>query len=383
MTPALLLPGALAALAAWAIPLLIHLARRSEARPTAFAALRWLTPRPRPRSRLRFDDWPLLLVRLILLALIALWLAGPALYGAAATTPWVAIVPGVDVARVTASGERHWLAPGFPPLDRPAPAGPVPVASLLRALDATLPPKVALTVIVPAVIDGDGERPRLSRRVDWRIGSGAMPARSAATPPPILPLIVRYAASEAAGLRYLQAAATAWQPPGTAAMFDAAPAGAALPSGRGALVWLVPGPLPGAMRDWIGGGRTALLGVTTTGVTTIGVLAATVIERDAVGAPLATAAALGRGRVIQLTRPLQPDVMPELLDPGFATRLRTLLTAPPPAPIRVSAAAYEPLTGGAAYPQPARDLQPWLALVIAGVWLIERWLATARRRVAR
>ena len=49
-----LLPAAFAALAALFIPLLIHLARRSEQRPTDFAALRWLRSfspsRAAPRS---------------------------------------------------------------------------------------------------------------------------------------------------------------------------------------------------------------------------------------------------------------------------------------------------------------------------------------------
>ncbi len=67
----LLAPAALAALVALLLPLLLHLARRDATRPTPFAALRWLRERPRPRRRLRFDDWPLLLVRLLLLALLA------------------------------------------------------------------------------------------------------------------------------------------------------------------------------------------------------------------------------------------------------------------------------------------------------------------------
>ena len=68
MTPAFLLPGALAALAALILPIIIHIARRSEQHPTDFAALRWLSERPRPRSRLRLDEWPLLVLRLLLLA---------------------------------------------------------------------------------------------------------------------------------------------------------------------------------------------------------------------------------------------------------------------------------------------------------------------------
>src|SRR5690606_38671272 len=42
MNPLLLLPAGLTALTALALPLLIHLARRQQQRPTVFAALRWL-----------------------------------------------------------------------------------------------------------------------------------------------------------------------------------------------------------------------------------------------------------------------------------------------------------------------------------------------------
>ena len=81
MSLAFLIPAALAALGALLIPLAIHLARRSEQRPTAFAALRWLRQKPKPRHRIRFDEWPPLLLRLLLLALLALWLARPVLSG--------------------------------------------------------------------------------------------------------------------------------------------------------------------------------------------------------------------------------------------------------------------------------------------------------------
>ena len=47
MTATLLAPAGLLALAALAAPLLIHLAKRTQQRPTDFAALRWLRPKPR------------------------------------------------------------------------------------------------------------------------------------------------------------------------------------------------------------------------------------------------------------------------------------------------------------------------------------------------
>ena len=127
MNLVLLLPAALGALLALAIPLLLHLARREQQRPVVFAALRWLRERPKPRRRVRFDEWPLLLVRLLLLALLAFWLARPVLTGAGDATPWTVVAPGVPEAQLrqlgeTGKGELRWLAPGFPPLAEPAPA---------------------------------------------------------------------------------------------------------------------------------------------------------------------------------------------------------------------------------------------------------------------
>ncbi len=299
-------------------------------------------------------------------------LARPVLFGAARPVAWVAVAPGVDPATAPAGGERHWLAPGFPTLDRPPPAGPIAFASLVRQLDAELPPGARLTLVVPAVIAGaDAELLHLSHRVDWRIAAGRPAAQPATAPPPRL--TVRYTPARAAAVRYLRAAAIAWQPPGHAVAFDAAPAGRPLPPAPGVVVWLGGAP-PAAVTDWVRRGGTALVegGAGPDDA---------VVWRDPLGAALATATPLGRGRLLHLARPLDPAALPALLDPGFPAQLRALL-APPPTPTRVAAADYAPLPGGAAYPQPARDLAPWLALAVAATLLVERWLATGRRRGA-
>ena len=49
MSFTLLFPLGLAALVAWALPLLLHLVRREKQQPTEFAALRWLAVRAKPR----------------------------------------------------------------------------------------------------------------------------------------------------------------------------------------------------------------------------------------------------------------------------------------------------------------------------------------------
>lgn len=383
MNAALLLPAALAAFAALLLPLLIHLARRSEQRPTDFAALRWLRQKPKPRHRVRFDEWPLLIARLLLLALLALWLAKPVLFGSASEAPWVAVMPGIDAAQARASidddqARLHWLAPGFPDLDRPAPTSGVPAfASLLRQLDSELPAAVKLSVLVPERLQGaDAQRPQLSRAVEWKVLPGAMPApKPAAIGAPAL--TVRYAQNREDGLRYLRAAASVWQPAAPTAAFVAEPTTQALPADARYLIWLAPGPLPAAVGDWIRRGGTALLAMDTEYRLPA---PATVYWRDEVGAPLVEGAALGRGRVLRFTRAFAPETMPQLLQPDFPRNLRNMLATPAPEPARVLAQDYAPVTGGAAYPQAPRDLQPWLALLIAMLLLMERWLATRRSR---
>ncbi|WP_313737790.1 BatA domain-containing protein [Sphingobium yanoikuyae] len=213
MTPALLLSAALAGLLALLIPLAIHIARRSEQLPTDFAALRWLRQKPKPRSWLRFDEWLLLALRLALLALVVLWIAHPVLFGAASKQPYVALTPGVDPAAVDdkalAEGRAHWLAPGYPRVEagKPLATDAIPLASLVRQLDSDLPQGAPLTIIVPQILQGaDAERPRLSRKVDWRIVPGAMPAgKPVALQPPSI--AIRADSGHTGGLHYILAAA--------------------------------------------------------------------------------------------------------------------------------------------------------------------------------
>ena len=384
MSLAFLLPAGFAALAALALPLLLHLARRHEQKPTDFAALRWLRQKPKPRHRIRFDEWPLLLLRLLLLALLALWLARPVLSGLDDTRPWIVVVPGVEAAVAQAQAKEprmrlHWLASGFPALEEPAPSGTPAVGSLLRQLDAELPPGVALTVLVPATLQGaDAERPALSRTVTWKIVEGAMQATPAAAAAP-LALVVRHEADDDRGLRYLRAAARAWQPTnatGTAAV-QIGTTGAPLPAPSHPLVWLAPGPVPAPVVQWISAGGTALLAREST---LDGVAMTSVAWRDADGAPLVEAAVHGQGRVLRFTRSLRPDAMPALVEGDFPRRLRALFDAPVVPPTRVPAGDYAPDGGGAAYPAAPRDLQPWLALLVALLVLVERWMATRRTR---
>jgi hypothetical protein len=383
MSLALLLPAGLAALAALLLPLLLHLARRHEQTPTDFAALRWLRQKPKPRHRIRFDEWPLLLVRLLLLALLALWLAKPVLSGGDDTRAWIVAVPGVDAATVRkqagdTDARLHWLAADFPSLDAPSPAGAPAIGSLLRQLDAELPPGTPLNVVVPATLQGaDAERPLLSRAVTWTVIDGAMASTS--TPDSPAPaLAVRHAAGNDTGLGYLRAAALAWQPAtSTSSTLQVGTQDEALPATGTPVVWLVPGPVPAPVAQWIESGGTVLLANDST---LDGFAPTSTPWRDGAGAALVESGARGEGRVLRFTRPLRPEAMPALVEADFPRQLRALFDASPTAPARVLAGDYAPVTGGATYPVAPRDLQPWLALLIALLVLVERWMATRRAR---
>ncbi|HZX75758.1 BatA domain-containing protein [Lysobacter sp.] len=383
MSLAFLLPAGLAALAALLLPLLIHLARRSEQRPTAFAALRWLRQKPKPRHRIRFDEWPLLLVRLLLVALLALLLARPVLTGGESDAPYVAVAPGVDVqaarAQLDAADARwHWLAPGFPRIDEVPANGAISPTSLLRELDAGLPADVALTVFVPDVLDNaDGERVRLSRRVDWRVLGAAQQRASTPTPAAPLNMSVRYDQTRASSLRYLRAAHAAWQADKPSAPLDVAEPTQPLPRSKGPLVWLVPGPVPAQVQEWVRQGGTVLLD---SEAAWPDLPERAAMWRDDTGAVLVDGTAAGRGRVLQLRRALVPQAMPQLLEPSFPTRLRALFAPAPAEPKRVPSRAHAPIEGGPSFPVAPHDLQPWLVGLIALMFLLERVLATAMRR---
>lgn len=383
MSLAFLIPAALAALGALLIPLAIHLARRSEQRPTAFAALRWLRQKPKPRHRIRFDEWPLLIVRLLLVALMALLLARPVLHGGQSHAPYVVVAPGVDLAKARATLDSpqarwHWLAPGFPLIDATPSAATASSPSLLRELDANLPEDVALTVFVPERIDhADGRRIVLSRKIDWRVVPGAMVADTARKRPPAPALIVRHAADRATAARYLRAASLAWQPTGSNSKVDSASTDQPLRSDAKQVAWLAAGDVPQQVRDWSRNGGTLLLDVD---AKLADVSTWTPLWRDDAGETLVEGAAYGRGRVLRFTRALVPRAMPQLLDATFPQHLRDALEPPAASPSRVLSAEHAPLTGGPTFPIAPRDLQPWLALLIALAFLLERWLATSSRR---
>lgn len=370
----LLFPLGLAALAAWLLPLLIHLARRHPYTPLDFAALRWLRAQVRPRQRIRFDDWPLLLVRLLLLAALALLLARPALTGPApAAAAWTVVAPGLDAnaLRGTAEGRNwHWLAPGFPSIEQAPPASSAGLASLLRELDAQLPAGTALTVHVPDPLPGlDGARLQLSRPVQWRPQRLPISAGAAAAAPPRLRA---RGDADAASQHWLGALQRAW-----GARTPPAPlASDALPE-RGEIgVWSRSDALPANWQAWLGGGGSVLTAAQPAAD-------ASVVLRTAEGAPLLWQQRVGLGRLLSLPGDWNATGNPALRDPQLP---RSLLLAlqPPPSPRLGDAQDQAPQQAAlpTAAPSP-REPTAWLLLAIVLLFALERAMASsARRRVA-
>jgi hypothetical protein len=382
----LLWPAGLAALVSLLLPLALHLSRRTDHRTTLFAALRWLEVRQRPRRHLQLEERSLLALRLLLLAALALLLAQPVRYAASGGPDWVVVVPGIDrdaalAALAAPSAQWHWLAPGFPALEMDPPEAGLATSSLLRELDSRLRDDVGMTVLVPAKLGGlDGQRPSLRRKVDWRVigtdGPAATPERA---PPPTL--VVRDDKPDDPALRFLEAAAVAWSAPtgrSGPGRADIAIAPPSEPIGSDArwLVWLVPGELPPSVRNWIASGGVALLGSSTSAP---GVAAGSVLWRSASGEVLARGRAFGDGRIMQLSQELEPARMPELLAPTFPDRLRSLFDPPPAPTVAFAETQWPPADGPRLAPAP-RPLTPWLALLVAILFLAERWLATSAAR---
>ena len=382
MSIALLLPLGLIALAGLIVPLLIHLIRQSDNQVIDFPALRWLRESVRPRRRLQFEDLWLLLARLLLVGLAALLVSMPILKGSwRGAQHWIAVVPGVDIdaARVKvtdAKAEWHWLANGFPAIDKPAAAGSSSISSLLRELDAELPNEDTLSVIVPAEVHGlDAERIVVSRAIDW-IVSPSPPQSELPAKRTEHVLALRHASANDEGLRYIRAAVAAWESDDSEHWtIDDQASAVALPLATDALIWLG-APLPDSIVAWVGeGGRVLLIDDASA--------QGRVLWRDDGGTVLASDESVGNGHRIHLRGPLTAAALPALLDADFPTRLQALVKSALSPPSRADAQEVEPRHSADPLPRftQTTDLAAWLGLLIGFVFLIERWLATRRREV--
>ena len=384
MSLGLLAPLGLAALAALAVPILIHLVRQLELIQVEFAALRWLNERDRAQRRLRFERPWLLLLRLLLLSLLAFLLARPVWFEEPADAhAWVVAVPSIGLSEVMGiphegAVERRWLAPGFPRIEEPISHSTIPISSLLRELDARLAPEIALSVVLPETLQGiDGERPRLSHRVDWHIVAGDM-SSAAKESTRAIHVAVRYRAEEAASLGYLRAIEKAWNhtAPGRYRL-DIQPLGAPIPETIDWLFWLAPS--SPALEHWLERGGVALLSNAddADGVP---------LWRDRGGRVVARMNRRNGGRLITLAGALLPAELSILVEADFPERLLRALEGAAPAPTAADArvlqlaGSTDPTLTSRPMLRTPRPLDSGLIVLIAIVFLGERLLSSHRSR---
>ena len=236
-----------------------------------------------------------------------------------------------------------------------------------------MPHGTALTIIVPQTLSGaDGDRLHLSREVTWRIVKGVSPYREPQTAP-ASPLIIRHDGDHGSELRYLGAVSKAWRD----VPLDIGDLNLTVSRTSMTLAWLSGGTVPTEVLGHVRAGGTVLLPYDTLLPNRS---TPAPIWRDADSAPMAEAISLGRGRLIRFTRPLTPEAMPILLDPGFPDQLRAAIETPSIAQTRVMAKDYAPDTISRNFDPTPVDLRPWTALCIAILFAVERWVATRRSR---
>lgn len=185
-------PLALGTLGTLAIPIVIHLRRRSLP-VVRVGSLRPFLAHRRPAPARALREWLMLLLRCTVLAALALALAG--LHWTPQTSPpsrWCLLLPGTHLqdahlqewTRLRNEGfEARWIAPGFPriadPSDSPAPNPRTPVWPLLREADARLAAGSEAWVFAPTWSSlFDGNRPSTTNlHVQWH---------DVPTPPPVI-----------------------------------------------------------------------------------------------------------------------------------------------------------------------------------------------------
>ncbi len=365
-------PLGLLALSALLLPVLLHLDRRRTLQTLRFAALRWIGERQRPRRSWRLIELTLLALRLLLLAAIALWLAQPLLRGAAREPQhWLAVVPGVDASEITRlqrDGQHVvWLAPDFPRVEAAKPAESGNISSLLREFDSTLSPDDELTVLLPRELSGlDARAVELSRDVSWEIANTA-PSAAASLAPVKRTLAVRYSDPDSPSLAIVRAAAKAWE---ASAMFPVAlgdaPASQPIAAPADAVIWLGGEPDGSAMQA-VESGATLLR------------ISETPDNEVAIDFALATPTRVGRGKLLQLSWPVDARRNAALLDAQFPARLHEALFGTEPMPSRARAQDVRPATVAAQERQRESPLRPQLAWLIAALFLVERLFASGRR----
>lgn len=365
MNLSLLWPAALFGVVALLLPVLLHRLPRRQSKLRRFAALRFIGRHASPRQQKRISEWWLLALRLGLLSSLLLWLALPVWRDwVGLDLHWRAVWPGVSpaaLASATPADRSLWLLPNFPDSDRP-PAGDVTqAASLLRQLATEVPPNDRLSVLVPAELSGlDADALSLARPVQWELAKEAPPE---VTPGPLV-LAVRLEANAAAS-PWLEAALAAWQQdPELATRIDRGDADRLVPEQAKAVLWLGNQPAP----------RFAAKPVPWLQIPTESPLPT---EAQSVHQALPWES-IGAGNA-RLLAPLTPAAIPTVLDPDFPHQLHALLFQREPRPSSAPAASIVPTVSVQAQPRSTLELHDVIALLIAVLLLLERWVASGRR----
>lgn len=380
MNLVLLVPAGLLAMASLLLPVLIHLSRRPHHRRIDFAAMRWLQHSEKPRRRLRFEDLPLLLTRLVLLGLLAWLLAQPLLIGDwRKGRHWVLLDPQVASAQAMAhindpDARVLWLSPGFPQVTSgTVPPDDAPRASLLREFDDGLADADRLTVLVPPVVEGlDAQHLELRHAVEWQVmPAAARPAEAIINASP-RKVALRHAGAQSAALRYLRAALASWRESARSAwQIDDRPANAPLDADTRWLIWL-DAPLPDSILAWVENGGRVLVNAAVPAT-------ASAVWRNEAGNDIAAVLQRGKGRIIHLLPAFEPEEFPELLDADFPERLKSLFAGDPQGSYSELAENARPLLSGEPGQPMRTPLDSLLIGLVVVMFMLERILASRRR----
>ena len=169
-------PLALLGLTSLLVPIVLHLLQRGHGKRVTIGSIRWLQDDTKPRWRkLRPSQIPLLLARLALLATLVFILAKPLLpeRWMLSSQNLTLVHPSVPVNSELVqaqSGEKRWLAPGFPKLEQAPELGTAQSWSLLQEIDAAIDPSREIQVVAPVTLDNLAlKKPYLRRNVKWTV----------------------------------------------------------------------------------------------------------------------------------------------------------------------------------------------------------------------
>jgi hypothetical protein len=171
-------------LAAWLVPVAIHLFSRKAARRVQVGSIRFLQAVASNRFRfVSLSEIPLLLLRLLLLTVFVLLLAEPSWQSDSGTSSgWVLISPDVNIAALpepigqkvdslaAAGFDIRKLSPDFPRMDsrQSVSRSEANVWSLVRDADKKLETNQSLWVVTTArLMQLHGNRPLVTREMHW------------------------------------------------------------------------------------------------------------------------------------------------------------------------------------------------------------------------